>query len=84
MEDPGDDLPPFAHEKAPWIGLEVVSWSPRRFELVVLQTSVPDDPEDVIRLEALRRIYRGFETIWDPLQVHMVERIEAFERSHAS
>lgn len=74
----------FAHETAPWIALEVTSWSPRRFELVVLTNAVPTRPEDMIRLHEMGAIYRGFEASFAPLQAFVIERVEAFERAHVS
>jgi len=74
----------FVHETAPWVALEVMSWSPRRFELAVLKKTVVTDQEDMIRLGEMTAIYRGFEASFAPLQALIIERIEALERAHSA
>jgi len=73
----------FFHHTAPWIALQVVSWEPRRFELVVLKKILPSGPEEMIRRQEMEMIYRSFEASFAPLQAFIVERIEAFERAEA-
>jgi len=72
----------FFHHTAPWLALEIASWAPRRFELVVLKKTLPSDAEDMIRRQEMEAIYRSFEASFAPLQAFIIERIEAFERAN--
>jgi hypothetical protein len=69
----------FFHNTAPWIALEVVSWQPRRFELLVLKKTVPDEAGDIIRFKELVDISRGFQTSLGALHLLILKRIEEFE-----
>jgi len=73
----------FFHHTAPWIALEVVSWEPHRFDLLVLKKLVPDDPSDVIHFNELVEIYRGFATSMNALHRFVLKRIEEFEARDA-
>lgn len=69
----------FFHHTAPWIALEVVSWEPRQFDLLVLKKLVPNDPQDVIPFKELVEIYRGFAASMAALRRFVLKRIEEFE-----
>jgi len=69
----------FFHNTAPWIALEVASWRPRRFELLVLKKTVPDDADDMIRFKELVDIFRGFERSLGALYGLIVATIEQVE-----
>jgi len=69
----------FFHNTAPWIALEVARWQPRRFDLLVLKKTVPDDSNDMIRLKELVDIFRGFEKSLGALHQFIVATIEQVE-----
>jgi hypothetical protein len=73
----------FFHNTAPWIALEVVSWEPRRFELLVLKMLVPNDTRDMIRFKELVEIYRGFAASMAALHRFVLKKIEEFEARDA-
>jgi hypothetical protein len=73
----------FFHHTAPWIALEVVSWEPRRFDLLVFKKLVPNDPQDVILFKQLVEIYRGFAGSMAALHRFVLKKIEEFEARDA-
>jgi len=66
------------HETAPWIALNIKTFSPPDFELIIMKRNIKsfDNPEDFISFQEFIDIYNGFNSSLGEIHTWIFEQIE--------